>query len=130
MSDSSTLTFGEDSLADYKWLREALGAGATNLSAFMMAMAVGFALGEPHQKKYARSNTGPRTEVKTHHQALMTAILVSQGGDPADSTERDLLASRYAEAGIRIIKERVGDSEDVTGDLVLLLKDALAAGKK
>lgn len=128
MADSATLTFGEESLADFKWFVDALGTGATNLSAFMIAMAVGYSLGEPHSKKYAKSNTGPRTEVKIHHQALMAAILVSDGGDSADSAERDQLASRYAEAGIRIIKERVGDSEDPLGDLVLLLKEALGAG--
>lgn len=129
MSDSSTLAFGEESLADFKWLVDSLGTGATNLSAFMLAMAVGYSLGEPHPEKYAKSNTGPRTEVKTHHQALMSAIMVANGEDPAHNSERDNLACRYAEAGIRIIKERLGDSEDLLGDLVLLLKDSLAAGK-
>ena len=130
MADSTTLTFGDQSLAEFKWLIDALRTGATNLSAVMMAMAAGYSLGDPHSRKYAKSNTGPRTEVKTHHQALMSAILVSDGGDSADNAERDQLASRYAEAGIRIIKERVGDSEDVLGDLVLLLKEALGAGKR
>lgn len=131
MAESSTLSFGEESLADFRWLLTILGPGATNLSVFMLAMAVGHALGEPFQKKYARSNTGPRTEVKVSHQALMSAILVEEGTAVGDfDTERDQLAGRYAEAGIRIIREKIGDSEDTLGDLVLLIKEAMRAGRK
>lgn len=127
MAEDSGIRFAKDSQADFKWLAELLGKSGTNLSAFMVAMSIGFAFGQYREEKYSRSTTGPRTEIRPRHQVIMSAIQAHHLGESAaldDHGQRDEVAARFAEGGIRFIREELKDSEDPFNSLLVLLSEA------
>jgi hypothetical protein len=111
-SESAFLRFGTATQSYYQHFRENVFGGASNSQVFFLAVAFGFDAGIKAESDFPRSNNGPRTELSESDFALMKVLQLAEFKSSADfdnSQQRYDLAMRYAEAGIRLMWEKLGN---------------------
>lgn len=129
-SKKTILEFDKNSRESFEMLGKKLkerDLNPANVDLFVFAMAYGFMNGNKVDS-VQRSGTGPRVQyLKPEHEILMYAIQFSETGSTEsllNQEERFDLAERYAEGGIRLLKnaaEQPGDFlQDLTGQMALL----------
>ncbi|CAB4979960.1 MAG: hypothetical protein F2927_03550 [Actinobacteria bacterium] len=107
-----------------------IGKAPANVDLFVFAMAYGFHNGNKVDA-IQKSGTGVRVEyIKPEHELLMSAIQFAETGSAEsllDQEQRFLIAERYAEGGIRLLKdaaEQPGDFlQDISGQMSILFKN-------
>lgn len=129
-SKKTILEFDKNSRESFELLGKKLkdnDLNPANVDLFIYAMAFGFINGNKVDS-VQRSGTGPRVQyLKPEHEILMYAIQFAETGSTEsllNQEERFDLAERYAEGGIRLLKnaaEQPGDFlQDLTGQMALL----------
>jgi len=129
-SKKTILEFDKNSRESFELLGKKLkdnDQNPANVDLFVYAMAFGFLNGNKVDS-VQRSGTGPRVQyLKPEHEILMYAIQYAETGSTEsllNQEERFDLAERYAEGGIRLLKnaaEQPGDLlQDLTGQMALL----------
>ncbi len=129
-SKKTILEFDKNSRETYELLGKKLKENElnpTNVDLFIYAMTYGFLNGNKVDS-VQRSGTGPRVQyLKPEHEILMYAIQFFETGSTEsllNQEQRFELAERYAEGGIRLLKnaaEQPGDFlQDLTGQMAIL----------
>lgn len=129
-SKKTILEFDKNSRETYEFLGKKLKdneLNPTNVDLFIYAMAYGFLNGNKVDS-VQRSGTGPRVQyLKPEHEILMYAIQFYETGSTEsllNQEQRFELAERYAEGGIRLLKnvaEQPGDFlQDLTSQMAVL----------
>ena len=129
-SKKTILEFDKNSRETYELLGKKLKENElnpTNVDLFIYAMTYGFLNGNKVDS-VQRSGTGPRVQyLKPEHEILMYAIQFFETGSIEsllNQEQRFELAERYAEGGIRLLKnaaEQPGDFlQDLTGQMAIL----------
>ncbi len=127
-SKKTILEFDKNSKEAYEILGKkfaGIGKPPTNLDLFIFAMCYGFSNGNKVDS-IQKSGTGARVEyVKPEHELLMSAIQFAETGSTEsllDQEERFEIAERYAEGGIRLLKDAVSQPGDflqyISGQMV------------
>ncbi len=130
VSKKTFLDFDKNSKDTYELLGKKLagiGKAPTNVDLFVFAMAYGFMNGNKVDA-IQKSGTGVRIEyIKKNHEILMSAIQLAETGSAEsllDQEQRFEIAEKYAEGGIRLLKdaaEQPGDfMQDISGQMALL----------
>ena len=133
VSKKTFLDFDKNSKESYELLSRkfaGIGKAPTNVDLFIFAMAFGFLNGNKVDS-IVKSGTGVRVEyLKKNHEILMTAIQLADTGlveSLLNQEERFELAEKYAEGGIRLLKdaaEQPGDFlQDISGQMSQLFKN-------
>lgn len=128
VSKKTFLEFDKNSKETYELIsKKFAGAGKapTNLDLFIFAMCYGFRNGNKVDS-IQKSGTGVRVEyLKPADELLMSAIQFAESGKTEsllDQEERYEIAEKYAEGGIRLLKdlaEQHGDFlQDISGQVV------------
>ena len=128
VSRKTFLEFDKNSKETYELIsKKFAGAGKapTNLDLFIFAMCYGFRNGNKVDS-IQKSGTGVRVEyLKPADELLMAAIQFAESGKTEnllDQEERYEIAEKYAEGGIRLLKdlsEQQGDFlQDISGQVV------------
>ena len=136
-SKKTFLDFDKNSKETYEMIGKkfaGVGKAPTNLDLFIFAMCYGFRNGNKVDS-IQKSGTGVRVEyVKPADELLMAAIQFAETGTAEsllDQEQRFEIAERYAEGGIRLLKnaaEQPGDFlEDISGQIVQAFKSILKA---
>lgn len=129
-SKKTFLDFDKNSKDTYDMLGKkfaGIGKAPTNVDLFVFAMAYGFMNGNKVET-IQKSGTGVRIEyIKKHHEILMSAIQLAETGSAEsllDQEQRFEIAEKYAEGGIRLLKdaaEQPGDfMQDISGQMAVL----------
>jgi hypothetical protein len=129
-SKKTILEFDKNSRESFELLARKLrdnDLNPANVDLFVYAMTYGFLNGNKVDS-VQRSGTGPRVQyLKPEHEILMYAIQFAETGSTEsllNQEERFDLAERYAEGGIRLLKnaaEQPGDLvQDLTGQMALM----------
>jgi hypothetical protein len=133
VSKKTFLDFDKNSKESYELLAKkfaGIGKAPTNVDLFIFAMAFGFLNGNKVDS-IMKSGTGVRVEyLKKNHEILMSAIQLADTGSVEsllNQEERFELAERYAEGGIRLLKDAAdqpGDFlQDISGQMSQLFKN-------
>jgi hypothetical protein len=128
-SKKTFLDFDKNSKDSYELLGRklaGLGKAPTNVDLFVFAMAYGFMNGNKVES-IQKSGTGVRIEyIKRNHEILMSAIQLAETGSAEsllDQEQRFEIAEKYAEGGIRLLK----DAAEQPGDFIQDISAQMAA---
>lgn len=131
-SKKTFLDFDKNSKEFYELLGKkfaGIGKAPANVDLFVFAMSYGFLNGNKMDVTQ-KSGTGVRIEyIKPEHELLMSAIQFAETGSAEsllDQEQRFEIAEKYAEGGIRLLKdaaEQPGDFlQDISGQMAVLVK--------
>ena len=132
-SKKTFLDFDKNSKEFYDLLSKkfsGIGKAPANVDLFVFAMAYGFLNGNKVDVNQ-KSGTGVRIEyIKPEHELLMSVIQFAETGSLEsllDQEQRFEIAEKYAEGGIRLLKNAVdqpGDFlQDISGQMAALFKN-------
>jgi hypothetical protein len=122
-SKKTFLDFDKNSKDTYDLIGKKLagiGKAPTNVDLFVFAMAYGFLNGNKVES-IQKSGTGVRIEyIKKNHEILMSAIQLAETGiaeSLLDQEQRFEIAEKYAEGGIRLLKDAAEQPGDFMQDI-------------
>ena len=105
------LKFGKDTETFYADINDrGFGGKLDSIQLFMLAVSFGFSSGR-REREFARANTGPRTNIKDEHLAILSSIHLAVGDvtNLMDQSERDSVAEEFAQGGVKLLHEKLLD---------------------
>ncbi len=128
-SKKTFLDFDKNSKDTYDLLGKKFADGGkapANVDLFVFAMTYGY-INQNRVDTIVKSGTGVRVEyIKPEHELLMTAIQFSETGSMEsllNQEERFEIAERYAEGGIRLLKNAIDQPGDFLQDIAARMHD-------